>query len=596
MPVRKDGDSGLPQDPSLRRHRFGKTSWVYVLLTGITSASISLFAQRQLYGPPNSFHFSAAKCHPPLPNIFAQTPIRNDSSEITATLATIDSFVHKSFSEGGIDGLVVAIVTREGVLYETAIGPLKANETEVEKRGAVDRHSVFRIASGSKLFATLETLILREKGALQWDDPVNKFFPDFSYASGGWGDSPDGQETSGPVTLRQLASHMSGLTREFPRGNMKNWPHSLEGTGAPPDNGCPFPTTEQMMTGLKKYPLTVPTYSYPIYSNVGMAVLGQVAVAANKRFERSNNLTGSPSTWPDLAQRDIFDPLGLNGSSFVVTPQNKDHVAVASTNSYEVDWDFLDAMSCSGGQMSSLSDYIKVMQTILDPTRPESLLPPHVIREWLRPLHGWMDETTEVGMLWEIKKIRDSYMRPVRIFQKLGALGASRSVFAINQDMAYGVALLMTGSASTAGDIALDIFRQLQPTLDRLLASAVAERYSGRWASKDDNESEISIRVTEGSLWVTKLQLKGTDVLRLIQNIPQNDKRSRATPITMWSTGRLHEFRMVFALSSHTCMRSWATIDDGFARGFPIDLVYFSENSHGFRLHVPSVDLVFTRA
>ena len=62
------------------------------------------------------------------------------------------------------------------------------------------------------------------------------------------------------------------------------------------------------------------------------------------------------------------------------------------------DMDFLDPMSCSGGQMSSLSDYIKVMLTILDPTRPESLPPSHVIREWLRLLYG-TDETTEVGML-----------------------------------------------------------------------------------------------------------------------------------------------------------------------------------------------------
>lgn len=129
---------------------------------------------------------------------------------------------------------------------------------------------------------------------------------------------------------------MSGLTREFPRGNMKNWPHSFEGTGPPPVNGCPFPTTDQMISGLKKYPLTVPTYTYPIYSNVGMALLGQVAVVANTALEESQNVTGSPTTWPALAQRDIFNPLGLNGSSFVVTPQNKAHVAVASKDSHEV--------------------------------------------------------------------------------------------------------------------------------------------------------------------------------------------------------------------------------------------------------------------
>ncbi|KAF8169054.1 beta-lactamase/transpeptidase-like protein, partial [Mycena galopus ATCC 62051] len=543
------GKSKTSTPRSRSSHRFGNgTSWVVTLLTVVISASVSVFLQRQFFlrDSPH-LKFSAVKCHPPLPNIFAQTPIRNDSTEMATALRAVDSLVHNSFAKGGIDGIVVAIVTREGTVYETAIGPLKANETEPENQGAVDRHSIFRIASGSKLFATLETLILREKGALQWDDPVDKFLPEFSYAPGGWGDTPDGLATSGPVTLRQLASHMSGLTREFPRGNMKNWPHSLEGTGPPPINGCPFPTTEQMINGLKKYPLTIP------HIHIQFIPI---------EFDKSNNMTAVPSTWPALAKRDIFDPLGLNGSSFVVTPGNKDHVAVASTDSYEVDWDFLDAMSCSGGQMSSLSDYIKVMQTILDPTRPESLLPPHVIREWLRPLH---------------EKIHDSYARPVRIFQKLGVLGASRSVFAINQDMSYGVALLMTGSAPIAGDMVLDIFRQLQPTLDRILSRSVARRYAGRWTAEDEAESEISINVVEGSLWVTKLHLKGTDVLRLIQNIPDNDKHSLAAPITMWSTGRLDEFRMAFTLASQTCMRSWATIDDGFARGFPTDLMYFSE-------------------
>ncbi|KAJ7740566.1 beta-lactamase/transpeptidase-like protein [Mycena metata] len=515
---------------------------------------------------------------------------------MSIALGAIDSLVRNSYSKGGIDGLVVAIVTKEGVAYERAIGPLKANETTPEKRGKVDRHSIFRIASGSKLFATLETLILREKGALQWDDPVEKFFPNFSYAPGGWGGG--GFEISGPITLRQLASHMSGLTREFPRGDMKDWPHSLEGTGPPPTNGKPFPTTEQVITGLRQYPLTVPTYQYPLYSNVGMALLGQVAVVANREFElkSANTTVKSPATWPALAQRDIFDPLGLNGSAFVVTPQNRAHVAVASADSYEVDWDFLDAMSCSGGQMSSLSDYIKLMQTFLDPTRPESLLPPHVMREWMRPLHGWVDETTEVGMLWEIEKIRDSYARPVRIFQKLGALGASRSVFAINQDMSFGIALLTTGSAPIAGHLVLEMFQQLQPTLDRLLAAQVAELYSGRWTAESDVNSEIVISVAQGSLWINKLQLQGTNVLRLVQNIPDGDTHSRAEPITMWSTGRLHEFRMVFAVASQSCMGSWATIDDGFARGYPTDLVYFLDEGEGLHLHVPSVGLVMTRA
>ncbi|KAJ7618523.1 hypothetical protein FB45DRAFT_931844, partial [Roridomyces roridus] len=136
------------------------------------------------------------------------------------------------------------------------------------------------------------------------------------------------------------------------------------------------------------------------------------------------------------------------------------------------------------------------------------------------------------------------------------------------------------------GDLALDIFRQLQPTLDQLLASSATQLYSGRWISDD---SEIIIAVKEGSLWVTKLQLKGSDVLRLVQDTDKPE------PITVWSTGRLHEFRMAFTLASRVCIRSWATIDDGFARGYPTDLIYFTDKVDGMKLHMPSVNLVFPR-
>lgn len=143
-------------------------------------------------------------------------------------------------------------------------------------------------------------------------------------------------EPVSPITLRQLASHMSGLGREYPHGEMKNWPHSMDGMGPPPLNGCPFPSVQETIEGLAKYPLVTSTYNYPVYSNAGMGILGQAAVVANRNYEMKSNIKDSPKTWPVLAKRDIFDQLGLNGSSFVVTPENQAHVAVAAENSDEV--------------------------------------------------------------------------------------------------------------------------------------------------------------------------------------------------------------------------------------------------------------------
>jgi CubicO group peptidase (beta-lactamase class C family) len=150
-------------------------SWKYVAFTAVFSACTVLFAERQL---PSFFTLLTSnttndtkalrQCRPPLPNIFANNPILADQSEISATLKRIDTLVRKSFATNQIDGLAIGVVTSNGAIYETGIGALKANETDPQKRGGIDRNSIFRIASGSKLFVALETFLLREKGALQW--------------------------------------------------------------------------------------------------------------------------------------------------------------------------------------------------------------------------------------------------------------------------------------------------------------------------------------------------------------------------------------------------------------------------------------------
>jgi hypothetical protein len=67
-----------------------------------------------------------------------------------------------------------------------------------------------------------------------------------------------------------------------------------------------------------------------------MVILREAAVVANTAFNNEMGVIESPPTWQALVRRDIFDPLGLNGSFFTVTPVNKAHVAVSSLNSYEV--------------------------------------------------------------------------------------------------------------------------------------------------------------------------------------------------------------------------------------------------------------------
>lgn len=98
----------------------------------------------------------------------------------------------------------------------------------------------------------------------------------------------------------------------------------------------------------------------------------------------------------------------------------------------------------------------------------------------------------------------------------------------------------MTGASDAAGQVAMDIFRHIQPTLDRMLAKQVADLYSGVWLAAD-RKSSANIGVADGSMWITELTLNGTDVLRLTQGI--EDLTRTTAPITLWSTERKHEFR-----------------------------------------------------
>ena len=113
----------------------------------------------------------APGCKPPSPKLFAFHPPRPSDERIVKASANIDKYLSGRAEKDDIDSISVGIVTPAGILFEGGYGILKANETNTENDNStipVDRNSIYRIASISKMFTVLETLILREKGALNW--------------------------------------------------------------------------------------------------------------------------------------------------------------------------------------------------------------------------------------------------------------------------------------------------------------------------------------------------------------------------------------------------------------------------------------------
>lgn len=44
-------------------------------------------------------------------------------------------------------------------------------------------------------------------------------------------------------------------------------------------------------------------------------------------------------------------------------------------------------------------------------------------------------------------------------------------------------------------------------------------------------------------------------------------------------------------LTHTSCWQYWVAVDSGFSRGYPMDLIYFTEGDEGLVLHVPSADV-----
>lgn len=161
------------------------------------------------------------------------------------------------------------------------------------------------------------------------DDPVQKYLPDFKYNPNAYtpGARPLEPEQA-PITLFQLATHMSGLGRDWPPGTAASFPNGTECSGPPPINCLPFPEHGDFFRAIKTHHLMAPPLAYPSYSNTGFGLLGLVLVAANRAA--SKDPANEPSTYAELVKRDVFDPLGLTGSHFLKTKENEESVIIPS--------------------------------------------------------------------------------------------------------------------------------------------------------------------------------------------------------------------------------------------------------------------------
>ncbi len=218
------------------------------------------------------------------PILAAPSPLATSDSiaehpAVEDAISLLDLWVEEQRQARDLPGISAGVVYGSQLIWSRGWGFSDRGGEGVEPKAA-DAATVYRIGSVSKLFTATAILQLRDQGKLALEDPVVRHLPWFGLKD------PPGEQ--GPVTLRQLLTHTGGLPREaaFPY-----WTDHL------------FPTSEQLRSALGSQPAIYPPATRYKYSNLGMALLGEVVAAV------------SGESWAEYLRRHIFEPLQMSNSS-----------------------------------------------------------------------------------------------------------------------------------------------------------------------------------------------------------------------------------------------------------------------------------------
>jgi CubicO group peptidase (beta-lactamase class C family) len=172
------------------------------------------------------------------------------TSQYTDALRLIDSWIEAQQDYLNLPSIAVAIVKDQQTIWSKAYGTSNSDNKLVATTS-----TIYSICSISKLFTSIAIMKLYDAGKLRLDDNIETILPQYKLKQQ--------FKDSGPITIRSLLTHSSGLPRE------SDYPYW---TG--PD--FPFPSQEQLNAKLGEQQTLYPSSTYFQYSNLGISLLGEV--------------------------------------------------------------------------------------------------------------------------------------------------------------------------------------------------------------------------------------------------------------------------------------------------------------------------------
>jgi CubicO group peptidase (beta-lactamase class C family) len=191
------------------------------------------------------------------------------------TAARIDSVFADVDRRNG-PGCAVGVTQAGQLAYAEGYG--RAN---LDYRRPITPETVFDTASLSKQFTAAAVVLAARQGHLSLDDPVRKWLPEL----------PD--YDSGPITLRHLIHHTSGLRDNYNLAALAGW-----------ENLDAHDTDEYLTLIYRQEGLNFDPGTDSGYSNTNYILLAEIVEAATGRSLRA------------FAEEHLFTPLGMDDTHF----------------------------------------------------------------------------------------------------------------------------------------------------------------------------------------------------------------------------------------------------------------------------------------
>ena len=208
-------------------------------------------------------------------------------------LAGVPEKIRPFVEQGEIAGAVMLVATKDKMLHLSAVG-----SSDLATGRPLQTNDLFWIASMTKPIVAVGVALLVDDGKLAFDDPVEKFLPEFRKQWLISEQTPDRRvlvRPSRPITLRDLLTHTSGLG-EYPVTD-------------------PHWTLAEMSKVIAREPLRFAPGSRWGYSTAGIDVLGRVIEVV------------SDQPFAGFMQARLFKPLGLKDTTFWPTPAQTKRLA-----------------------------------------------------------------------------------------------------------------------------------------------------------------------------------------------------------------------------------------------------------------------------